>query len=74
MSISDKMKEEISSLFDAEISDDTEFVKDLNATSMNYMFMIGTIEDLTGKSVSYSKMKACTTVADACALCENLVA
>lgn len=73
MKVSDKFFDEVVSFYDpAEITRETKFVEDLNTTSSGYMYMIATIQDLTGKKLSYSKMKACATVGDACELCDSL--
>lgn len=73
MKVSENLLEQVAAFFEpAEITRETEFVADLNATSSEYMYIIGTIQDLTGKKVSYSKMKACKTVGDALDLCDSL--
>ncbi len=73
MKASDKFFEEMVALFDGdEVTRKTKFVEDLNATSFHYMFMIGTIETLTKKTISYAEMKACRTVGEACELCDRL--
>ena len=50
MKVSDSFFGEVVAFFDsAEITRETEFVADLNATSSAYMYMIATIQSLTGK-------------------------
>lgn len=73
MKASEKFFDEVVAFFDPEqITRETKFVEDLNATSMHYMYMIATIEELTKKEPSYAEMKACKTVEDACNLCAAL--
>ncbi len=75
MKVSDSFFGEVVAFFDsAEITRETEFVADLNATSSAYMYMIATIQSLTGKKVPYAKMKACKTVGEACDYCDTLAA
>ena len=52
---------------------DSRLREDLNATSLHYFAMMGTIEELTGKKVGYEQMKACVTMSDAVKLLEEMV-
>ena len=73
MKASERFFEEVAGLFeDDTVTRETKFVDDLNATSFHYMFMVGTIEEITKKKLSYAEMKACETVGDACELCDRL--
>lgn len=55
-----------------EIDMDLKFREDLNATSLQYIGMAATIEDLTGKAVSYAQIRGCATLRDAVELLKSL--
>ena len=73
MNVLDQFKQQISAVFEKPIEDETEFVRDLNATSFHYMFIMGTVEDLFQKTISYAEIKACKSVGDLLELCEKLL-
>ena len=48
--------------YPGELTDDLRLREDLNATSMQYMGMAATIEDLTDEPVTYGQLRACGTI------------
>jgi len=67
---------ELYSVFEKEagqISNETIMRDDLNATSSHYFALIASIEELTGESVPYSKIKACKTIDDLLEFLEGVI-
>ena len=72
----DKLMQAISKIFEKDISQlslGTRFSEDLNASSMKRFMLIAELEELTGKTVSYGKVKKCLTIGDAMNLLETLL-
>lgn len=45
---------------------------DLNAKSLHYMGIVGTVEELTGKTIDYVQVHNCATIGDVVKMFETL--
>ena len=61
----DELKKVLSIRDGRPVTTESRLRDDLNLTSLHYFAMIGAIEELTGRSISYDQIKCCSTVADA---------
>lgn len=67
----------LSTIFDrdaAELAPETRLREDLNTKSMQYMAIAGTIQQLSGKRCSYSKVHQCASIQDVINLLDEKMA
>lgn len=60
----DQIKQVYSLRDNREVKIDSDLRADLNTTSLQYFALISIVEDMSGKTVSYSQIKACKTIED----------
>lgn len=74
--IADTLMQDISKVFEKEVgalSRDTRLREDLNAKSMQKLAIAASVEELTGKRVSYAQINNCKTLGEVIEFAETLL-